>query len=220
MLKSIKIKFEDNDFIVFEKPSGLLVFPAVNNSPKTLTDIVNEHYSEAGNDARKLFPCHRLDRETTGLIIYAKGKSNQKRMMEMFKNKQIQKKYMAIVHGVVEKDSGTIKGKVVNLEKFKYNKVSEAEFGQTNYKVIMRYSKFTLVEVDLLTGKTNQIRIHFKQIGHPLLGERKYVFAKNYSVKFKRCALHAYFLEFNNPNSQERIRIKSDLPNDMAELLV
>ncbi len=192
--------------MVVSKPPGLLTIPTPKNEPRTLNSILNEDL-KAKAITYRLHPCHRLDRETSGLIIYAKGKSMQKKVMKLFKQKEIKKSYIAFVQNNLPKAQGEIKTAI------------EGKFALTGYKVIEKRKEFDIVEIMPLTGRTNQIRIHFKSIGHPVMGETKYAFRKDFRIKAKRLCLHAKTLEFQHPLTKEYIRLKVDLPQDLKNFL-
>ncbi len=215
----IPIIYEDEHYVVFNKPAGLLVIPTPKNEKNTLVNIVNHQYA-LGMKVGHLHPCHRLDRETSGLIIFAKTKRAQQMMMELFKQRVVKKKYIAFTHGHLKKRQGEYKGAVVSLEEKRFRKGFEGEFGITRYKVLEERKAYSVVEVEPVTGRTNQIRVHFSEMGHPLLGDRKYSFARDYDLKFRRVALHAYQLGFVNPTSDKKIYAEVELPKDMGEFLV
>jgi RluA family pseudouridine synthase len=202
----IPIVSEDDWLLVVNKPSGLLVIPTPKKEKRTLTSILNEDLIKKGIPYR-LHPCHRLDRETSGLIIYAKGKSIQKKIMDEFKYKKIKKTYIAFVQGILSQNEGKIQIPIEGLSAI------------TKYKVIQRKNDFSVLEVIPLTGRTNQIRIHLKQIGYPILGERKYAFRKDFKIKAKRLCLHAKKLEFLHPITKKVLMLNADLPADMKNLL-
>jgi len=203
---NIPIVFEDDWLVIVDKPSGLLTIPTPKKEKRTLTSILNEDLEQRGILYR-LHPCHRLDRETSGLVIYAKGKSVQKKMMDEFRDRQIKKTYIAFVAGLPAHDQGQITSNI------------EGASALTTYKVIGRKSGFSVVEVSPLTGRTNQIRIHFKEIGHPLLGETKFAFRRDFTIKAKRLCLHAQALEFRHPESGKIIRLEAALPQDLTAFL-
>jgi RluA family pseudouridine synthase len=211
----IKVLYEDNNFIVFDKPSGLLVIPSLKNDRMTLRRIVNEQHPGCSGH---LHPCHRLDRETSGAIIFAKGKRNQQLMMQEFHRQAVRKKYLAFVRGRLSRPQGEIRKPVRDYYDRKFAR-SRARFAVTHYRVKNRHQGYTVVEVFPLTGRTNQIRIHFRDIGHPLLGERIYAYRKDFSVDFRRLALHASELIFRNPVQRRTIRVVAPLPEDMKDFL-
>lgn len=210
--KRYKIVYEDEWLMVVDKPSGMLVIPTPKKETNTLSDLLNKELDERGIEANA-YPCHRLDRETSGLILYAKGKRAQKLMMDEFKLRRVKKIYTAIVQGNPKKDSGIIKFNIFNRNK------SRSEEAITKYRVLERRKDYSIVEAEPVTGRTNQIRIHFARIGHPILGERVYAFRKDFKLKFKRVALHAGVLEFMHPVTKKDMKFTSKLPEDLENLI-
>ncbi len=191
----IPIIYEDEWLLVADKPSGLLTVPTPKNEKRTLTSILN------------LYPCHRLDRETSGLIIYAKDKDTQAKMMDEFRARRVKKTYIAFVRGEPFKNQGEIKNKIEGLS------------AQTRYKVIEKRRDFAILEVNPLTGRTNQIRIHLKQINHPILGETKYAFRRDFKIKAKRLMLEAAGLEFKHPVTGKQLCLQLGLADDLKKFL-
>ncbi|HQP10035.1 MAG TPA: RNA pseudouridine synthase [Candidatus Omnitrophota bacterium] len=210
----IKILYEDDHYIVFDKPAGLLVIPTSKNEKRTLVNIVNQQYA-AGEGTPKLHPCHRIDEDTSGAIIFAKGKSFQRMMMDLFKRRYVTKKYIALVHGRLPSEKGEFRNPV--YKQFGRKRVFSSAI--TRYRVLSAKRQFSIVEVQPVTGRTNQIRIHFSQAGHPLLGERKFAFARDYALKFRRTALHAASVEWKHPVYHRTVSVQSDLPKDMSEFI-
>lgn len=208
--KRYSVVYEDESLLVVDKPSGMLVIPTPKKETGTLTDLLNRDLDSRGIEANA-YPCHRLDRETSGLIIYAKGKSVQQRMMEAFKKRMVKKTYTAFAQGLVRQDSGTITRNI-----FERNKGRSIP-AITRYKVVERNKNFSVLEVEPVTGRTNQIRIHLKGIGHPIVGESVYAFRKDYELKFRRVALHAQRVEFKHPATGEKMVFESPLPKDMED---
>ncbi len=206
MLSNIPVLYEDDWMMIVDKPPGLLTVPAPGNRLRTLTDILNEDLEKRGVGYR-LHPCHRLDKETSGLIMYAKGKSHQQKLMGLFKNRKISKIYTAFVQGRLEEDKGIIE------------KPIKGQPASTRFKVLARRRDFSVVELSPETGRTNQIRIHFKAIGHPLVGESKFAFRKDFVLRAKRVCLHAKYLEFKHPQAGHIVSIKSPLARDMQKFL-
>ena len=192
---NIPVVYEDNYLLVVDKPSGLLTVPTPKGEKRTLTSILG------------FYPCHRLDRNTSGLIIYAKDQLVQRKMEDVFKQRKIKKSYVALINGMPYKDFGVIRNRIEN------------HYAETWYKIIEKRSGFSIVEVRPFTGRTNQIRIHFKSLGHPILGEDKYAFRKDFKIKAKRLMLHAKSLEFRHPVTAKLLRLKSSLPQDMESFL-
>lgn len=203
---NIPVVYEDDWFYVVDKPAGLLSVPTPKNERRTLTAILNEDLAQKGKSYR-LHPCHRLDRETSGLMIYAKGKSAQKKMMRQFHCKRVKKIYAAFIQGRLIRNQGEIENPV------------EGRSAVTKYRVIRREKDFTVIEAMPLTGRTNQIRIHLKQIGHPIVGETKFAFRKDFLLRAKRLCLHAKELEFLHPVSGKNIHLSVELPADLKDFL-
>lgn len=210
--KRYRIIYEDDWLMVVDKPSGMLVIPTPKKETNTLTDLLNQDLDSRGIETRA-HPCHRLDRETSGLIIYAKGKKTQQLLMAEFKKRAVKKLYVAFVHGRIKKNSDTIKGNIYNRNK------NRGELAITKYKVLERRGSFSVLEAEPVTGRTNQIRIHFKEIGHPLVGESVYAFRKDFKLRFKRAALHAEYIEFTHPVTGKRLQFTSPLPPDMENFI-
>ncbi|MDI6606347.1 MAG: RluA family pseudouridine synthase [Candidatus Omnitrophota bacterium] len=203
---NIPIIYEDDSLVVVDKPSGLLVIPTPKKEQRTLTSILNNDLKERGITYR-LHPCHRLDRETSGLIIYAKGKSAQKKLMHEFGQKRVKKTYLAFLQGVLGQGEGQI------------NKPIEGRPALTRYRVLERRKNFTIVEAQPVSGRTNQLRIHFKEIGHPVVGESKFAFRKDFKLRFKRLCLHAKALDFTHPVTGKTVSLSVDLPQDLSNFL-
>lgn len=210
--KRYKIVYEDEHLIIVDKPSGMLVIPSPKKEKDTLTDLLCAELKARG-EAALAHPCHRLDRETSGLVVYAKGKKAQHLMMEKFRLREVKKGYIAFAHGVIEKGFDTIERAIYNRNK------DRVEKAVTKYKVLQIGRDFTVVDVEPVTGRTNQIRIHFKEIGHPLVGESLFAFRKDFALKFRRVALHARYLGFDHPITGIRIEANAEMPEDMDRFL-
>ena len=205
-MRSIPVVFQDNWLYIVNKPSGLLTIPDPGRRTPSLIEILNDAL-KANNTPWRVHPCHRLDRDTSGLLILAKGKSIQKQMMDGFKARGISKLYTAFVQGRLTLNKGQVKNPI------------DGQFACTEYRVISRHRDFTVVEARPLTGRRNQIRIHFKQLGHPIVGEDKFAFRRDFALRFKRLCLHASQLEFIHPVTKERVSLRSELPGDMADFM-
>ncbi len=217
MHKAIPVLFEDEDYIVFEKPSGMLVVPSPRQEQHTLESIVNRDRKTQG--PFRLWPCHRLDRDTSGAILFAKGKSNQRFMTEAFKHRQVKKTYLALVQGRLKYPAGEIKSKIKDQMERRWHRKGEGKLATTRYKVLSLKKNFSILEVYPLTGRTHQIRIQLSEIGHPLLGERLYALGRDYDLKFPRTALHASRLEWFHPKKKKMIAVDCPLPKDMEQFI-
>jgi 23S rRNA pseudouridine1911/1915/1917 synthase len=224
----IPVLYEDENCLVFNKPSGLLVIPTDKNEDHTLVNIVNQQqlklngpgHSIKSDQVRSiLYPAHRLDRDTTGVILFAKGKDRQQKLMQFFKTKQVHKTYTAFVHGRVAEPRGKIRIPIKDFHQRKFARHLPAQSALTHYEVEDYYKDFTVVKVMPITGRTNQIRIHFAKIGHPLVGEDKYAFRRDFALRFRRTALHALRLEWPQMNGKGMIKVEARLAADMEDFL-
>jgi 23S rRNA pseudouridine1911/1915/1917 synthase len=210
------IIYEDKNILAINKPAGMLVHPAptTNFKTKTLTSWLIKNYPETKTvgDDPKLRPgiVHRLDKDTSGVLIVAKNQKTFEYLKKQFKNKQIKKTYIALIKGVVKDNKGTISTPVK-----KYTKSREAV---TEYKVIKKFNDYTLLEVSPKTGRTHQIRIHLKSIGHPIVCEKLYTKRPNCPFGLKRHFLHAAAIELKLPDDV-KIKLEADLPPDLKTAL-
>ncbi len=211
MNKAFEIIFNDEHLIVVNKIAKLLIQPSPRREKVTLTSLLAETLGG------QVFPCHRLDRETTGLIIYAKDRQMQRLMMDEFKQRQVGKKYLAFVSGKVKPRKGLLAGPIIDREGERFRE--RPKQARTAYRVLRELPGFSLVELKPLTGRTNQLRIQLAKLGNPILGEDKYAFRRDFKVKFKRLALHACYLNFRHPASGEKVELKIDLAEDMRKCL-
>jgi len=203
---NIPVVYDDDWLCIVNKPSGLLVIPTIKNEQRTLTSILNDDL-KSKKVSYRLHPCHRLDKETSGLIIYAKGKSTQKKMMDEFKQREVKKTYIAFVQGKLLQNQGRITRPI------------EGSSAITKYKVLETKKNFSIVEIQPFTGRTNQIRIHFSFINHPIVGETKYAFRRDFALRGKRLCLHAKSLEFVHPITKRMISLNIELPTDLREFI-
>ena len=214
-MKQLKIVYEDKYLAVVDKPSGLPVIPAP-GSKHDLTALLGEQLSLQGPGI-KAYPCHRIDRDTSGLIIFAKDRHSQQAVTALFKKREVKKKYIAFVQGSFKRDRGTVKGFLSGA--WPYRQDRRKKLAITQYKCLCRRDQFSVLELEPLTGRTNQIRIQMKELGYPLLGERRFAFGREWKIKFKRVALHAAGIGFRHPGTGKFIELRSALPEDMRGLL-
>lgn len=227
MLKTIQVLYEDDYYVAFNKPPGLLVVPTPKKEKNTLTAIINENYAAAPSSRsadKRLYPCHRLDRETSGVILFAKGPKNEKWMMNEFKAGRVQKKYIAFVRGELKHATGEMNRPVRDYHEYKATgktgqrlPLHAAHPARTAYRVIEEKKGYSVVEVFPKTGRTHQIRLHFQQLGHPLLGERLYAHGKDFPVNFRRLALHALELRWRHPVFKRQMTVEAPLAADMQK---
>ncbi|NEX11787.1 MAG: RNA pseudouridine synthase [Prosthecochloris sp.] len=239
----IDIIYEDEDLMVVNKASDMVVHPAFGNWTGTLANAILHHIGkEAGDlDSSEMRPgiVHRLDKNTSGLIIIAKNSTALHRLARQFANRQVEKKYQAIVWGVPEPATGLIKtniGRSVRNRKVMTSYPFEGKDGKTaitEYRVQQSLCYFSLVEVTLHTGRTHQIRVHMQHLGNPILGDDTYggssirtlpfskseSFVKNLLETIPRQALHAESLTFTQPTTGKRLSFTAPLPEDMLTAL-
>ena len=236
--KNIRIFYEDKDLILIDKPSGLTVHPGAGQKTSTLVDfLVNKYGKKLSNLSGIDRPgiVHRLDKDTSGLLLIARNNKTHKLLQDMFKKREINRLYYAIVWGLLQKNSGSF---TMNIGRNPKNRKKFSIFQNggknavTKYKVKKNFSNVaSLIECKLLTGRTHQIRVHLSSSGNSIIGDKKYGKNKskliknvdksiaNYIISFKRQALHAYFLSFIHPIKKEEIRIISKLPSDFNYLV-
>ncbi|NQV00776.1 MAG: RNA pseudouridine synthase [Parcubacteria group bacterium] len=222
----MKIIYGDNDIIVIDKSAGLIVHPIRPGQNDTLVNQLLDEYPEiknVGDDSLRPGIVHRLDKDTSGLMVIAKNNKSFEYFKNLFKDRKIVKKYIALVHGKVKDKKGTIT-KSISLSKKDHRKRSalldeKSQKAWTEYKVIKRFKDYTLLEVSIKTGRTHQIRIHLASIGHPVAGDKQYKFKRqSLAENLNRQFLHAFYLKFKLPNGKI-MEFKLDLPKDLKSVL-
>jgi 23S rRNA pseudouridine1911/1915/1917 synthase len=230
----LDIRFEDAHLIVIDKPAGLVVHPAPGNPNGTLVNALLAHCGDslAGiGGVRRPGIVHRLDKDTSGLIVAAKTEAAHRALSRDFAARRIARAYAAIVWGVPVPPAGEIVGNIgrsmSNRKKMAVVADSRGKPAVTRYRVERAFAdKAALIECRLMTGRTHQIRVHLSHRGHPLIGDPVYggragrAFSPSVAAAFPRQALHARHLGFSHPASGEYLAFDSDLPSDMAELLI
>lgn len=220
----LDILYEDDDIIIVNKPKGMVVHPAAGHYTGTLVNGIMYHCKDSLsgiNGVMRPGIVHRIDMDTTGSIIVCKNDVAHQHIADLLKEHNVTRKYHAIVHGVIQDDSGTIEGPIgrhpVDRKKMCIN-TKNGKPAITHYKVLKRFQNYTYVECELETGRTHQIRVHFASKNHPLLGDATY---SNRSSKFKLHGqtLHAMTIGFIHPTSHEYIEIDAPLPEYFVNLL-
>lgn len=219
----LDIIYEDNDIIVINKPKGLVVHPGNGNPDHTLVNaVMAKCKGSLSGIGGKIRPgiVHRLDKDTSGLIIVAKNDKAHIGLSEQLKNKEIKKTYIALVRGNIQENEATIQMPIGRSTKDR-KKMAVTKKGKeaiTHFKVLKRYGKYTLLEVKIETGRTHQIRVHMAEIGHPVVGDMVYSNGKN-EFGIEGQMLHAKQLEFKHPITQEEIKLTAPLPEYFEKIL-
>ena len=214
----LSIVHEDDDVLVLDKPPFMLVHPTSPEQRETLAHGVAHHFAQRGLRSR-VRPVHRIDRDTSGLVLFANSAMAHQLLDKQLRDGEIGRAYLALVDGVMEEDSGIIDAAIArdprrpNLRAVRPG----GEAARTRWRVAERFPTATLVEVELETGRTHQIRVHMQHAGHPVLGDRQY--GRAGAEAMKRQALHASRLSFVHPSTGERLTFDAPLPEDISHLI-
>lgn len=214
----IRLVYEDDDIIVVHKGSGILSVGTDNRSDGTAYSIVR-NYLKNKDPHLKLFIIHRLDRDTSGLMMFAKNIEAKEAMQHNWNNMVLSRTYVAVVEGKVEEESGTVRSYLAETSQYEVYSTQNPEEGQlaiTRYKRLDCRHGYSLMELSLDTGRKNQIRVHMKDLGHPIVGDRKYG-AK--SSPLRRMALHARTLRFVHPVTRKDMLFETPIPSRFLSLL-
>ena len=219
----IEIVYEDSDIIVVNKPKGMVVHPANGNPDGTLVNaimaICKDSLSGIGGEIRPGI-VHRIDKDTSGLLIVAKNDNSHVKMSEQIKNHEVKKTYIALVRGVFKENEATIDMPIgrstSDRKKMAVNKNGKNAI--THIKVLKRFDKYTLLQVNIETGRTHQIRVHLSHIGYPIVGDYTYSNGKNEFDVIGQC-LHAQKLEFKHPITQKDMCLEAELPQYFKDIL-
>ena len=212
----LTILYEDNDLAVVVKPCGMVVHPAAGNEDGTLVNALLHHLDSLGGIGGELRPgiVHRLDKDTSGLLLVAKNDASQLALSEQLSARSMEKHYRALVEGNIREDSGRVEAAIARSKKDRKKMAVDPEGREaiTEWTVLARGNGVTLLDVHILTGRTHQIRVHTQHIGHPVCGDPIYGSPKG--AKVPRLMLHAYSLSFTHPTSGERMTFTAELPEE------
>ncbi len=219
----LEIVYEDSDIIVVNKPKGMVVHPANGNPDGTLVNaimnICKDSLSGIGGEIRPGI-VHRLDKNTSGLLIVAKNDNAHLKMSEQIKNREVKKIYIALVRGIIKEDEATINMPIARSKKDRKKMAVDKDGKEaiTHFKVLKRYDNYTLLEIKIDTGRTHQIRVHMSQIGHPVVGDDVYSNGKNeFGVEGQM--LHARSLDFKHPITGKDIHLEADIPEYFKKVI-
>ena len=220
---AIDVIYEDKDIIVVNKPKGLVVHPATGNPDGTLVNaimaICKGSLSGIGGEIRPGI-VHRLDKDTSGIIIIAKNDEAHIKLSEQIKNREVKKTYIALVRGFVKENEATINMPIGRSPKDR-KKMAVVKNGKnaiTHIKVLERFNNYTLLQVNIETGRTHQIRVHLSQIGYPIVGDYTYSNGKNEFGIVGQC-LHAKSLKFRHPITNEEMYLEAELPQYFKDVI-
>ena len=220
----LDIVYEDEDVILINKPKGMVVHPAPGHTTDTLVNGLLYHCKDnlSGiNGVARPGIVHRIDRDTTGILIVCKNDMSHNSIAAQLKEHSINRRYRALVHGNLKEDTGTVEGPIgrhpVDRKKMAINE-RNGKPAVTHYTVLERFGNYTLIECKLETGRTHQIRVHMTSIGHPLVGDEVYGPAKS-PFKLQGQCLHAMVLGFVHPRTGEYMEFSADLPEYFEDLL-
>ncbi|MDP3017570.1 MAG: RluA family pseudouridine synthase [Deltaproteobacteria bacterium] len=231
----LPILYEDSSIIVIDKPAGMVVHPAAGNTSGTLVNALLHHCKDLAGINGVLRPgiVHRLDRETSGVMVVAKDDEAFHQLARQFKNRLVEKVYLAVAHGIFKQDEGLIDtpiGRHPVQRKRMSTRTRKGKTAMTRWKVLERFGPLTFLEIYPQTGRTHQIRVHLSSLGHPILGDPLYgrkgkpgsiqdAILKECVKRMNRQALHAHRLGFNHPRTGEKVQFVAPIPQDMEGTL-
>lgn len=213
----LDILYEDEAYIVINKPANLPVHPSILHYDTSLSNGVKYYFDEIGLK-KKIRPVNRLDKDTSGIVIFAKNEYVQEILVRQMKNKTFSKEYIAVCEGVSENRNGTINAPIARKENSIIERCvrEDGDTSITHYNVVKTNFNYSIVKLLLETGRTHQIRVHLSHIGHPIVGDTLY---GNASSRINRQALHALKVSFVHPISKNQVSYIAPLPNDIKNLL-
>ncbi len=215
----LDIVYENEDLLVINKPSGMVVHPAPGNYDNTLVNALLGKFELSNNDLRPGI-VHRLDKDTSGLMVVAKNDKTHEILSKMIKEKKVQRTYLALVSGVINHETGTIDAPIGRDDKYREKmKVTDinSKDAITHFKVLKRFNKHTLIECYLETGRTHQIRVHMAYIGYPIVND--FVYGKEKIDGIFGQLLHSKKIEFDNPRDNKHIKLEVDAPKRFYEIM-
>ncbi len=229
----LEIIYEDEELVVVNKPAGLVVHPGAGVASGTLANALAFHFQNLSQRAGATRPgiVHRLDKDTSGLIVVAKTEDAHEKLAEQFRTREVFKSYVALVHGPVKEESGRIEQPIARDPRHR-TRMAVVRGGRpalSLYRVRQRFERFTLLDVDIKTGRTHQIRVHLQWLKHPVVGDETYSGGRDKTIpdvrqraavnKLGRIFLHAAQLGFHHPRTNDELRFNAPLPPELTTLL-
>ena len=219
----LDILYQDSDIVVVNKPCGMVVHPAAGNEDGTLVNALLYHVNDLSGIGGEMRPgiVHRLDKDTSGLILIAKNDKSHASLSEQFKERTMEKHYRAVAYGNFQEDCGLIDAPIARhpVDRKKMAIVKDGKPSQTEWKVLERLKGAVYLDVHLLTGRTHQIRVHMHSLGHPLLGDKIYAPNIKTKIHIPRLMLHAHTLTFTHPSTGERMMMTASLPDEFSSTI-
>lgn len=213
----LNIIFEDDSLIVIDKMSGLLSMATERDKEKTAYHILSE-YVKRSNPRNRIFILHRLDRETSGLMMFAKNIKVQESLQQNWDRAILERKYVAVIEGEPDKAEGQIRSYIAENKAFVVHTTNakDGKLAITNFRVLKSNKQYSLIELDLETGRKNQIRVHMQELGHPIAGDKKYGAKTN---PLNRLSLHAFKLRFVHPDTRKEMDFETPIPKRFSLLV-
>lgn len=222
----VEVLYEDASVVVVNKPAGMVVHMGAGNHSGTLVNALLHRFGELSREGGEERPgiVHRIDRETSGVLAVARNDAAHRALAAQFADRTVEKEYLALVHGVVQLDSGRIEKPIARDPNNRLRMTARLGAGRTaitEYAVLRRYERCTYLSVRILTGRTHQIRVHMSSTGHALVGDRLYGAPARVPgiPRMERFFLHSHSLAFTSPATGERVRVEAPLPEDLTAVL-
>lgn len=204
LIPGLKVLYEDRYLVAIDKPMGLLSVPLDDGHSKHALGMLRDHYQ-----TDQIYPVHRIDRETSGCLLFARGKEAEGKLKDLFERHDLKRIYFAIVEGRMQKKEGTWESRLLELESLQVVESEEGRIAITHYTVLKHSPKYTYLRLQLETGRKHQIRVHCSAAGHPVLGDARYGSGED---PIRRMCLHARHLELTHPFTGKLLKIESPLP--------
>ncbi len=213
----LRILYEDEDLVVVDKAAGLLTVASATERGQTAEALLNAFYKARPGESR-VHIVQRLDRDTSGVIVFARNLDMRDRLQELFATHDIERLYVAIIHGAMPQRSGTIRSFLAEDDDLRVRSIADPARGKeaiTHYRVVRKGEQYSVLEVTLETGRRNQIRVHLSEAGHPIVGDAMY--GRGLPDRLGRLALHARDLGFVHPRTKKRMSFKAPVPDELAD---